>query len=63
MREKYIDEAAGFWTIFGKHPSGNVDVSDQVKDIFLDIPLDLAEQIVAEQHKFLGKLYKLLENE
>lgn len=59
MREKYVDEAVGIFTIFGVRV-GAVDVSDGARDVFYGLPRDVAEQVVAAQEEFRDKLYKLL---
>jgi hypothetical protein len=62
MREKYVDEAAGVWIIFGEHRDGTVDVSDQRRDVFEGLPRDAAEKVVAAQDEFRAKLYAILCN-
>ena len=60
MREKYIDEIVGVWIIFGNHPDGCVDVSNQDGDLFTHVELEKAEQLVKEQSEFRNKVYAIL---
>ena len=60
MKEKYVDEAVGIYFVLGVHGNGNVDVSDSNKDIFQNIPLDVAQKICEAQGEFREKLYSLL---
>jgi hypothetical protein len=60
MREKYVDEAARVWAIFGVHSNGSVDVSDGNRDVFIGLSPDVAEQVVAAQARFRAELYLLL---
>jgi hypothetical protein len=60
MREKYVDEAAGIWMIFGEHPDGTVDVNDGNRDVFVGIPKEAAEKIVEAHYLFMKDLYEIL---
>lgn len=64
MREKYIDENVGVYFIFGSssRQPNLVDICDGSRDIFLSVPKEAAEKIVASQEKFRKELYKILEN-
>jgi hypothetical protein len=64
VREKYIDEKVGVYYIFGSSsPQPNlVDICDGARDIFLNVPKEAAEKIVAAQEKFRKELYTILEN-
>lgn len=35
------------WFIFGEHPNGTVDVSDGDQDIFIRLPRESAQRIIA----------------
>lgn len=61
MRQTYIDEAVGFYFIFGRHADGTVDVFDGTRDVFTKLPEDAANRVIEAQHEFLEKLYKILE--
>jgi len=60
MREKYVDEAAGIWFIFGEYPDGRVDVSDANHVVFSGLPRAAAEAIVSAQERFRRDLYSIL---
>jgi hypothetical protein len=52
MRRKYVDEAVGFYFIFGyKADNKNlVDINDGKRDVFEGLPKDKAEAVVEAQH-------------
>lgn len=56
MREKYIDEILGIWTIFGTHSDGTVDIADQNKDIFTNLDRATAEYLIDLHDKFKLKV-------
>lgn len=60
MREKYVDEAVGLWTVFGHHADGSVDVNDGLKDVFVGLPRPVAEHICELQECFRNGLYAML---
>lgn len=61
MREKYVDERTGIWFIFGEsRDKSRADVVDQDRDLFDNLPRDVAEQICAAQAEFRAKLYEIL---
>jgi hypothetical protein len=60
MREKYVDEAVGIYTVFGWWGDGTVCISDGQRDVFEGVPEDIAEKVVAAQAEFRQKLYDLL---
>lgn len=63
MKEKYIDEAVGHYTVFGTRTTGGVDVNDGNRDVFIGLPLEKAEKIVQAQAEFRAKLYEILKND
>lgn len=60
MREKYVGEKVGVWIIFGEYPDGDVDVSDQNRDVFVKVPRPVAEKVIALHDEFRQKLYEVL---
>jgi len=60
MREKYVDEVVGLYTVFGVHEDRSVDVSDGSRDVFTGLPLDVAEKVIAAHDEFREKLYEIL---
>jgi hypothetical protein len=61
MREKYIDASVGGdWFIFGEHEDGSVDISNGTSDVFIEVPLEKALNLLAIRSKFLEELYREL---
>lgn len=56
MREKYIEEHIRRWFIFGRHPSGHVDVSDGEGDVFQDVPEQFAQEAIAHRSIFVDRM-------
>jgi hypothetical protein len=59
MRRKYFEETHRPWFIYGKHPSGRVDLSDGNKDVFVDIPLDTAEALIKARYDYLDTVWEI----
>jgi hypothetical protein len=60
MREKYVDEAVGIYRGWGTHLDGSVDVSGGQCTVFVGLPRDVAEKVIAAHDEFREKLYTLL---
>jgi hypothetical protein len=58
MREKYVDEAIGGpWFVWGE---SSMDVVNERGDVFVSLPPDVAERIVALHSQFRQQLYSVL---
>jgi hypothetical protein len=56
MKVKYIEEHIPRWFIFGEHPTtGHVDISDGDGDVLVDIPRQLAEEVIAARSRFVDE--------
>jgi hypothetical protein len=60
MRENSIDRRIGVWHVFGEHADGTVDVSDGSRDVFTELPRDIADKVIAAHDYFREELYRLL---
>ena len=61
MREKYLDKIVPPWFIFGIHPgTDKVDISDSNRDVFTEMPEELAKQVIELRDEFKLKLYNLI---
>lgn len=60
-RPKYLTEETtilNYWIIFGKRENGNVDISDADQDIFVDVPRDIADEIIKARNEFCSVVEK-----
>lgn len=62
MRQKIVDERVGVWKVFGEHPDGTVDVTDNDHDVFVSMPRELADRVIAAHDLFRDHLYEILSN-
>jgi hypothetical protein len=61
--EKYLEEGRRVlndWFIFGSHSDGSVDVADQYGDIFVNVPKNLARELVDLRHRFIHGCFHAL---
>lgn len=60
-RQKYLDEETpqiNAWFIFGKHDDGSVDIADRAGDIFVEVPPEIAEEIIEARRSFIRVVTK-----
>jgi len=60
MREKYLDEMAPEWFVFGTRNTGGVDISDGQKDVAWDVDPVTADLLINAHNEGLRKLKTLI---
>lgn len=60
---KHDKKLSDHWFEFGTHPSGNVDIADSDGDIIVDIPKEIAEELITLRWEFIDRVAVILSRE
>ena len=64
FRHKYLDEETPLfcrWMIFGRHADGvTVDIADSDGEVFVNVPIEMAERILATRNAFCDALIEAI---
>jgi hypothetical protein len=57
---KYNNTLSAHWFVFGTHSDGTVDVAEDASDVVVNVPKEIAEELIACRQVFLDKIEEIL---